>query len=320
MPWGDPTGAILAPLALVGLIYSRKRKKSSFDTFLIVLFVAVSVGMGLAACGPAPVPPTGPSQPPSVPPASPSTPDIPASAQTPVPVAQPSTTATSILDQIFATPCPTPTWMLTPMLTLTPGPMHTSPDGLQHIKDWEGRQLQPYNDGEVEGTDLFYNRTGRGNGHCTVGWGHVIHQGPCDGSPSEDYYLSITPKQADDIFIEDLIKAEVEVNKRIKVQLTQSQYDAIVSLFFNWNLYDVYPDKVNLINAGRYQEAGIHFLLGPITVGGGVKREPGLMRRRYEEAEMFLRGYDIVLPPLDVYMADPYGIYEATLNAYLSSR
>jgi len=111
VPWGDPTGALFAPLALVGLFYGRKRKKSKFDYFVIVMFVAVGVGMGLSACGPAPAP-SGSPQPPSIPPASPSTPDIPSPTQTPAPVMLPSATSPSILDQIFATPCPTPLFIL----------------------------------------------------------------------------------------------------------------------------------------------------------------------------------------------------------------
>lgn len=93
VPWGDPTGALLAPLALVALIYGRKKKKSKFDTLVIVLFVAVGVGMGLSACAPANPPSTLPSspQPPSVPPANPSVP-IPTSTLTPSPTSTPTPT------------------------------------------------------------------------------------------------------------------------------------------------------------------------------------------------------------------------------------
>lgn len=68
VPSGDPTGALFAPLVLVGLIYGKKKKKSKFDYFVIVLFVAVGVGMGLSACAPAnpPAPATSPSLPPPI--------------------------------------------------------------------------------------------------------------------------------------------------------------------------------------------------------------------------------------------------------------
>lgn len=83
VPWGNPTGALFAPLALVGLIYGRKKKKSKFDYFVIVLFVIVGVGMGLSACGPAPMPPSPtPLPPPTIPP-SPSPSSEPSSIPTP---------------------------------------------------------------------------------------------------------------------------------------------------------------------------------------------------------------------------------------------
>lgn len=126
VPWGDPIGALLAPLALAGLIYGRKRKKNGFDYFIIVLFVAVGVGVGLSACGSTPAP-SGTSQPPTIPPSGASTPARPTSNSnvTATPPVQSSGTSTSILDQIFVTPCPTPTWMLyatqTPIPTLPTG-------------------------------------------------------------------------------------------------------------------------------------------------------------------------------------------------------
>jgi RHS repeat-associated protein len=123
VPWGDPSGALLGPLALLGLIYGRKRKKNGFDYFVIVLFVMVGIGMGLSACAPAPAP-SGTPQPPSVPPSGNSTPVPPPSnpTTTPPPPVQPSGTATSTLDEIFPYPCPTPTWTPTPTETPYSGP------------------------------------------------------------------------------------------------------------------------------------------------------------------------------------------------------
>ena len=122
VPW-NPIGAILGPLALVGLVYGRKRKKSKLDYFVIVLLVAVGMGMGISACAPANPPSTLPSssQPPAVPPAGASTPSIPIPSQTPAPFVPP-VTSTSILDQVLATPCLTPTsW---PIGTPTPIPLN----------------------------------------------------------------------------------------------------------------------------------------------------------------------------------------------------
>ncbi len=61
VPWGgNPTGALFTPLALLSLVYSRKKKRGTLDTIIILIVLGVSLGMGLSACGtnPAPPPPT----------------------------------------------------------------------------------------------------------------------------------------------------------------------------------------------------------------------------------------------------------------------
>jgi RHS repeat-associated protein len=44
VPWGgNPSSAFMAPLALLWLIYSRKRKRGKMDTFVILLVLDVAV-------------------------------------------------------------------------------------------------------------------------------------------------------------------------------------------------------------------------------------------------------------------------------------
>jgi len=50
VPW-NPLGAILGPLAVVSLFYTRRKKGSKAGTFLVLLIVLGGVGMALAACG-----------------------------------------------------------------------------------------------------------------------------------------------------------------------------------------------------------------------------------------------------------------------------
>ena len=67
----DPAGMMVAPLAMLGLVLSRKKKRGKWDTFIALLVVCVVVGMSVSACGPeksgpTPVPPTqSPKQPPT---------------------------------------------------------------------------------------------------------------------------------------------------------------------------------------------------------------------------------------------------------------
>ena len=51
VPWeGNPTGAVVAPLALLSLIYGRKKKRGTLDTIVILLVLGVSLAMSLNAC------------------------------------------------------------------------------------------------------------------------------------------------------------------------------------------------------------------------------------------------------------------------------
>jgi hypothetical protein len=50
VPW-NPSSALFAPLALLFLLYGNKRKRSKWDTLVIMLLLGVAVTMSLAACG-----------------------------------------------------------------------------------------------------------------------------------------------------------------------------------------------------------------------------------------------------------------------------
>ena len=48
----DPAGIMVAPLALLGLVLGKKKKRGKWDTFIAVLIVCVVVGMSVSACKP----------------------------------------------------------------------------------------------------------------------------------------------------------------------------------------------------------------------------------------------------------------------------
>jgi len=62
---------MVAPLALLGLVFGKKKKRGKWDSFIAMLMVCVVVGMSVSACGPekstpTPIPPTqSPKQPPT---------------------------------------------------------------------------------------------------------------------------------------------------------------------------------------------------------------------------------------------------------------
>jgi GH24 family phage-related lysozyme (muramidase) len=76
-----------------------------------------------------------------------------------------------------------------------------------------------------------------GGGHCTVGWGHLVHRGKCDGRENEKQFtLGITKDDGNKLLASDTADAEKAVNKAITdygVSPTQNQFDALVSFAYN---------------------------------------------------------------------------------------
>lgn len=135
--------------------------------------------------------------------------------------------------------------------------------GLDLIKKFEGLRLEPYRDV---------------GGLWTIGWGHL-----CSSE-----HEPISTEQAEQLLETDLMEAENEVCKLVKVALTDNQFAALVSFAFNLGPgrlagstllkklndgdYDAVPDQIKL-----WDHAG-----GKVCTG--------IARRRAAEAELFTKG------------------------------
>lgn len=129
-------------------------------------------------------------------------------------------------------------------------------------------------------------------GVVTVGWGHTeTHNGEQIKSFelfAELYpdLMNLTEEQADELLKKDLVKEEAKVNLRINVPITQYQFDALVSYFFNIGYSATMVQLVNLKATNKeITEWMIHHY---ITVGGVYKA--GLFYRRESEAHLFTTG------------------------------
>ncbi|RYU41328.1 lysozyme [Aliivibrio finisterrensis] len=91
----------------------------------------------------------------------------------------------------------------------TPNNLKTSPEGLKHIADLEGCRNKAYQCSA---------------GTWTSGIGHT--GGVIQGE-------TLTDKEIAANFIQDVLNAEMIVNRWIKVSITQSQFDVLVSFVFN---------------------------------------------------------------------------------------
>jgi len=92
--------------------------------------------------------------------------------------------------------------------------MKTSKAGLKTLEAREGVRLKAYKDSV---------------GIWTIGVGHTSMAGPPVVTPK----LTITSAECDEIFARDIAKYEATVNSAVKVQISQTEFDALVSLCFN---------------------------------------------------------------------------------------
>ncbi len=168
-----------------------------------------------------------------------------------------------------------------------PKDLDLSPEGRDFIICQEEvgcvNREQPYNDGP------------NGTGNCTIGYGFMLYDYECTGETRRWYREHPLTKDQADEWLDELIIPDIEkiIEDTIHVNLTQSQFDALVSYIYNsggepghWYIDKHIPEK---LNSGHYYEAAMVIDSGP-TGGNNVGYAPGLERRRHQEAVMFLYG------------------------------
>lgn len=151
--------------------------------------------------------------------------------------------------------------------------MHASPRLLDFLKLWE--KFEPH----------LYPDAG---GHCSIGWGHLVHLGPPgqDVSAELPFRDGITPSAAETLLRRDIARAEWAVANLVAVKLTQNQFDVLTSFVFN-------------VGAGAFGESTLRRLLND-RMYDAVPHELarwhyarktsslGLVRRRAAEAAWWL--------------------------------
>lgn len=143
--------------------------------------------------------------------------------------------------------------------------MQISSNSISLIKSFEKLELKAYPD------------PGTGGKPWTVGWGHTKGVKPGD---------QITQSQAEAFLADDLAVSESAVNSAIKLPMTQSQFDAMVSLAFNIGGANFASSTlVKKFNAGDVSGSADEF---PRWNRANGKVMNGLTRRRTAERELFL--------------------------------
>jgi lysozyme len=163
--------------------------------------------------------------------------------------------------------------------------MKMGPEGLALVKRWEGCEKK-----QPDGTLVAYND---GEGVATIGWGSTkgVHFG-----------MTCTMAEAETMLARELESTEHAVLLAVKVPLTQTQFDALVSWAYNVGVgwLGVGGHKpatfVRKLNAGDYNAVPAGLLQFSRGISG--KPYPGLLARRRAEAELWNRHAAPLGPPV----------------------
>ncbi len=140
--------------------------------------------------------------------------------------------------------------------------MRISEKGIELIKSFEGLRLEAYLDSVAV---------------PTIGYGHT--RGVKLGQ-------TITQEQADALLEEDIHEFELAIQRLVHVNLTQNQFDALVSFTFNLGIGSLKQSTLlKKLNAGDITGAANEFNR---WVYAGGKKLTGLVKRRSAERLMFI--------------------------------
>lgn len=141
--------------------------------------------------------------------------------------------------------------------------MNTSQKGLDLIKRFEGLKLSTYI---------------CAGGKLTVGYGHT----------GKDVVggMRISVEQADELLRKDVERFEKAVSEMVIVDLSQGQFDALVSFSFNLGSGALKGSTLRkYLNLGQYSKAAGQF---EMWCNAGGRKLAGLVARREAEEKLFL--------------------------------
>lgn len=148
--------------------------------------------------------------------------------------------------------------------------MRTSPDGLKLIKSFEGLELNAYPD------------PGTGGDPWTIGYGST--RGVKRG-------MVITQQEAEEMLASDLEAFERAVLTQLPIELSQNEFDALVSFTYNVGAASLEDSTLRRRLLAGEPRCWVYQKELPRWNKGGSGVMAGLVRRRQAEADLACLGY-----------------------------
>lgn len=164
----------------------------------------------------------------------------------------------------------------------------TSPASTSATNPNAGMTMSPTARARMRATEKlmlkYYNDMGKTKGNCSWGIGFYAHKGVCSEAELKQ---KVSASSVDIEYAKRVAEAERRIKRKVHVQLTQAQFDGLVSFTYNTRsdanqrVYDALNNG-SLANAAKIISDSIH-----VSVDGKKKLAPGLIRRRSEESAPF---------------------------------
>jgi lysozyme len=166
---------------------------------------------------------------------------------------------------------------------------------------WEEYVGYPYDDKvpKIHGRYPEYTFERPPRGTVTIGFGHTDAAGNLKIAAG----MRLSREEAGELEQKDLAPCEAAINRLLKVEVTQHQFDALVDIYFNCPSAAV--AAIRLINAGRVDAVPAKLLQYVCSKG---ERMQGLVNRRNAEIAWFNHPDDAQAPP-PVASPDPYMVF-----------
>lgn len=149
-------------------------------------------------------------------------------------------------------------------------PTGVSQAGVDLIAEFEGFSAKPYD---------------QLDGHCTVGYGTLLHYGKCTPADIKRWPKGISKTEAKKYLRTEANHAAQTVIDVVRVPLNQNQLDALTSFVYNCGAGALMSSTLlKKLNAGDYK--AIPSELNRWVYSNGQKL-PGLVTRRKEEGKLF---------------------------------
>lgn len=146
----------------------------------------------------------------------------------------------------------------------------------KEVRAFEGFESKLYNDA---------------SGHCTIGFGHKLHDGACTQADAAKYGKGISEKEAGELFDKDMAGAESTVKDLVKVPLSKNEFEALSSFVYNIGPGNFKTSTLlEKLNKKEYDNVSGEMERWIYTTDAKTNKKvknSGLMNRRKKEADRF---------------------------------